>query len=154
MGLACIYLMRLTFCCMSLELLCRLYSPQILWELEPCGLMLGPKSQLKSVISLSVPELLLFVRLATAFIENNWAKSLGSFYWVFSRNTKSHMLRLRWQKYFRIYRYVGVCLPSGLFIDEGYFSYKACVEAGILLPHFVLTYMVHFVSGGDNGRLC
>lgn len=112
--------------------------------------MLGPKSQLKSVISLSLPELLLFVRLATAFKENSWAKSLGSFHWMFSRNTKSHMLRLRWQNYIRIYRYV---FPSGLVIDEGYFSYKACVEVGILLPHFVLVYMVYFGSLGDNGKL-
>lgn len=64
------------------------------------------------------------------------------------------MLRLTWQNYIRIYRYVGVCFPSGLVIDEGYFSYKACVEAGILLPHFVLVYMVHFGSLGDNGKLC
>lgn len=75
----------------------------ILWDLGPCGLLLGPRAQLKSVISLSVPELLILVRLATAFRENNRAKSLGSFHWTFRRNKKSHVLRLRWQKDIRIH---------------------------------------------------
>lgn len=91
---------------------------QILPELGWCGLLLGPVAQLKSVISLSVQELLILVKLATAFKESNWAKSPGSFHWTFSWNTESHMLRFRWQKDNTIYHSKADCFTSGLSLNE------------------------------------